>query len=250
MKALVLNSSPMMDKGNTAVILSPFVEGMREAGAEVELLYTRKLKIKPCQGEFNCWLKTPGHCFQRDDMSALHPKLHAADILVFATPVYTDGVPGSLKNLMDRMIPLVQPYFELRDNHIRHVRREGHKDGKLVLVSNCGFWEMDNFDPLLVHVKAFCRNAGRQFAGALLRPHGPALKGMLRMGAPVQDILEAARDAGHQVVHQDEISLQTLAIVSRELLPRDIYIQMTNQAFRDALAGLEPARTSENRPYL
>lgn len=44
---------------------------------------------------------------------------------------------------------------------------------KMVLVSNCGFWEMDNFDPLLVHLKALCRNAEAEFVGALLRLHGP-----------------------------------------------------------------------------
>ena len=37
MKVIAFNSSPRMDKGNTALILNPFLEGMREAGAEVEL---------------------------------------------------------------------------------------------------------------------------------------------------------------------------------------------------------------------
>ena len=60
MKVLVFNGSPNMDKGNTALILSPFVEGMREEGVEVELQYVKRLKINPCQGEMNCWLKTPG----------------------------------------------------------------------------------------------------------------------------------------------------------------------------------------------
>jgi len=49
-----------MDKGNTALILNPFLEGMREAAVEVELFYTRKLNINPRTGEFNCWLKNPG----------------------------------------------------------------------------------------------------------------------------------------------------------------------------------------------
>ncbi len=73
MKVLAINSSPMMGKGNTARILDPFLEGMREAGAEVDLVYTKKLDINPCHGEFNCWAKRPrgartpignsqGHC--------------------------------------------------------------------------------------------------------------------------------------------------------------------------------------------
>ncbi|WP_332882068.1 flavodoxin family protein [Methanosarcina horonobensis] len=49
MKVLAINSSPRMDKGNTALILNPFLEGMKEAGAEVELFYTKKLNINPVQ---------------------------------------------------------------------------------------------------------------------------------------------------------------------------------------------------------
>ncbi|MFQ6101820.1 MAG: flavodoxin family protein [Anaerolineae bacterium] len=238
MKVLAVNCSPRMDKGNTALILGPFLEGMREAGAEVELFYTQKLKINPCRGGLSCWLKTPGECFQRDDMQMLYPKLCEADIWVFATPVYVDGVSGPMKNLLDRMIPLLQPFFELRDGHSRHPLREGAKHGKVVLVSNCGLWEMDNFDPLLVHVKAACKNTGREFAGALLRPHGPALWRMVRRGMPVDDVFEATKEAGRQLVEEGRISPEALKSVSRELMPREMYIQTLNQRFQQALNGL------------
>jgi len=234
MKVLAFNSSPRMEKGNTALILTPFLEGMREAGAEDELFYTRKLKINSCTGEFNCWLKNPGKCYQDDDMNLLYPKLREADILVFATPVYVDGVSGPMKNLMDRMLPLLQPFCELRDGHCRHPLREGNEHGKVVLVSNSGFWEMDNFDPLLVHMKAFCKNASRQFAGALLRPHGPELRRMMKMGLPIDDILEAAKEAGRQLVKNGKMSSETLKIISRELMPLETYVQILNTSFARA----------------
>ncbi|WP_207637584.1 flavodoxin family protein [Desulfotruncus alcoholivorax] len=41
MKVIAINSSPNMGEGNTALILNPFLKGMREAGAEVELFYTK-----------------------------------------------------------------------------------------------------------------------------------------------------------------------------------------------------------------
>jgi len=228
-----------MDKGNTAAILTPFLDGVKEAGAEVELFYTKKLKIKPCQGEFNCWVKTPGECFQRDDMDMLRPKLGEADVWVLATPLYVDGITGPLKNLIDRIIPLLQPFFELRDDHNRHPRRAGTRDGKMVLVSNCGFWEMDNFDALVVHVEAICKNLDIEFAGALLRPHGPALKRMLEIGGLVEDVIEAAREAGRQLVRDGRISPETLATVSRELMPRDDWIQVANQSFQQQIDANE-----------
>jgi multimeric flavodoxin WrbA len=236
MNVLAFNASPMMDKGNTALILDPFLEGMREAGAEVELYYTKKLKVNPCHGEFNCWVKTPGKCYQKDDMEQLVPALRAADVWVLATPVFVDGMTGPLKSLLDRMIPLLQPFVELRDGHCRHPLGEGSKKGKIALVSNCGFWEMDNFDPLLVHLEAICRNSDRDFAGALLRPHGPALRVMLKRGFPVKDVLEAAKEAGRQLVQDGEMAAQTLGTVSRELMPMGVYVENLNRRFQQALA--------------
>ena len=87
------------------MILNPFIEGMKEAGANVELFYTRKLKIGPCNG-IGCWFMNPGKCGQDDDMQMLLPKFKEADVIVWASPVYYAGITGPLKNLMDRQLPL------------------------------------------------------------------------------------------------------------------------------------------------
>ncbi len=234
MKVLAFNSSAMMAKGNTQRILGPFLEGMGQEGAEVELFFTKKLTIKPCQGEFHCWHKHPGKCFQKDDMQMLLPKLSEADVWVFGTPVYTDGVSGPLKMLLDRTIPLVQPFFELRDGHCRHTVPEGHKYAKVVLVSSCGFWEMDNFDPLLVHLKAYCKNASKEFAGALLRSCGGILGAPKEFGLPIDEILHAASEAGRQLVKDGKMAAETLDSISRELVPQEMYVQIVNQSFQQA----------------
>jgi multimeric flavodoxin WrbA len=172
-------------------------------------------------------------------MGVLRPKFHEAEIWVFATPLYVDGLSGPMKNLLDRLIPLVEPFFELRDGHCRHPWRGAPRPGKIVLVSNCGFWEMDNFEPILMHVKAICRNAGWEFAGALLRPHGEALRPMMEMNAPLDDIFEAAKEAGRQLVRDGKMSSATLGVVCRELLPLETYVQMANQMFQQALDELD-----------
>ena len=229
MKVLAFNSSPRMGKGNTALILNPFLEGMREGGAEVELFYNRKLNINPCRGCYICQLKTPGKCFRKDDMQILLPKLREADIWVFATPIYCDGVTGPMKNLMDRTSPLVGSFMELRDSHCRCVMREGTKHGKVVLVSSGAYWEMDSFDPMLAHMRFYCMSFDRKFAGALLRPHADFLKPMMEMGEPLNNIFKAAKEAGRQLVRDGEVSPETLSIVSRELMPLEEYIQACNQ---------------------
>jgi multimeric flavodoxin WrbA len=226
MKLVAINGSPKMDKGSTALILDPFLEGAREAGAEVDLYYTRKLKINPCQGDFRCSTDTPGICMQKDDMQMLHPQLCEADIWVMATPVYVSGMTGPLKSLIDRiLIPLGEPQITLRDGHCHHPLREDVKRGQVVLVSTCGYWELDNFDLLMGHMQAFANHAERKFAGALLRPHGPVLAPMLAQGAPVAGIFDAAREAGRQLIESGEMKTNTLDRVSQPLLPLEAYVR-------------------------
>ncbi len=235
MKAVVINGSPHGHQGNTALLLKPFIEGMESAGAEVKVFLTQEMEVKPCLGEYHCWLKQPGECFQDDDMKTLIPELLTANFLVLATPLYVDGMTGPLKMVMDRMIPLAKAHIELRDDHCRHPGHITVSDPKLALVSNCGFWELDNFDALVAHVKAIGANLNMAYAGALLRPHGPALNAMLQQNAPVTDILDAARTAGHQLVTEGQISDETLNTISRPLVPRDQYMAISNQHLAQAM---------------
>jgi len=239
MKVLAINCSPKMDKGITALILNPFLEGMREAGADVELFHTKKLDIGPCLGRLECFVE--GACIQKDDMQTLLPKLQDADVWVFATPVYWGGVVGEMKNLIDRMTPFGNPVFGIRDGHSYHSLREDVKRGKVVLVSTCGFWELDNFDALVNYVKTFCRQAERKFAGALLRPHSMPFAGMLKMGKPVGDILEAAKGAGREFVKSGKIPAETLKTIGRPLMPLEAFVEVANQKWQEAIdSGRSP----------
>jgi multimeric flavodoxin WrbA len=230
MNVLTINGSPHMDEGNTALILNPFLDGMREAGANVDLFYTSKLNIGPCNGDMSCWFKNPGKCVQNDDMQMLFPKFKEADVIVWASPVYYAGVTGPLKNLMDRQLPL-------------HVMGERvPKKQKAVLVSTCGAWEISMFDPLLMQMKAIYDHPeeGSEFAGALLRPMAEGLKEMIKVGetGPVEDIFKAARDAGCQLVKEGKILEDTQKAVSIELMPRDAYYK----AAQEMLEQIKKAR--------
>lgn len=44
------------------------------------------------------------------------------------------------------------------------------------------------------------------------------------MGIPIGDIFEVAKGAGRQLTEKGSISQETVNTVSRELLPRDIFI--------------------------
>ena len=226
MKVLAINGSPHMVEGNTAMILNPFLEGMKEAGADVDLFYTRKLKIGPCNGDMSCWFVNPGTCGQKDDMQMLLPKFKEADVIVWASPVYYAGVTGPLKNLMDRQLPL-------------HIEGEmGSKRQKIVLVSTCGAWEVSMFDPLLQQMKAlYGRPEGSSdFAGALLRPMADGMKEMIKAGETglVEGVFRAAKEAGRQLAKEGKISEELQKEVAKELMPRDAYYKAAQMMMEQA----------------
>ncbi len=45
---IAITGSPRMGRGSTARDLTPLIEGMVSAGADVELFYASRLKAKPC----------------------------------------------------------------------------------------------------------------------------------------------------------------------------------------------------------
>jgi multimeric flavodoxin WrbA len=228
MNVLAINGSPNMDEGNTAMILNPFLEGMKEEGVLVELFYTWKLDIGPCNGDMSCWFKNPGKCVQNDDMQMLLPKFAEADVIVWASPVYYSGVTGPLKNLMDRQLPLLML---------------GSKKQKAVLVSTCGDWDLSMFDPLLAQMKAiYDRPDGNsEFAGALLRPMADGMKEMIKAGETrlVEGVFQAAKEAGCQLVREGRISEVLLKEVSKALMPRDAYYMAAQEMMEQIRKGTE-----------
>jgi len=184
------------------------------------------------------WSKTPGVCVQKDDMQIIYLKLAESDIIVLATPVYIDGMNSQMKAVIDRCYALLQPIFEIRGGHTRHSRRKKFKPGKIVLVSACGHPELDNFEPLVSHVKAICKNLDREYAGAILRPLAWFLPRVDQMGASVDDIYQSAKEAGRQLIKEGRIKTQTLDNVSREIITRERFVQSINANIQTILDRL------------
>ena len=224
MHLLVINGSSYGRRGITAALLTPFLEGVRDADGTSEVVVLSKLTIHPCRGDLSCWFKRKNVCIQNDDMAQLSAKFDDADCIVFSTPVFCDGVPGPLKVMMDRLVVKGNPFLVLRDGHTRHPSPPDYRPKHFVLISSCGLWEMDNFVPVTTHLQAFCRNVGYRFAGALLRPHSFAMR-----SAPVNDILRAARTAGKELAETGSIASATITAVGREIVPRDVYMDMINK---------------------
>jgi len=99
------------------------VRGFMEAKKDTEIAYTDTYRLGACIGCMNCWLKTPGICCLKDDWALLFKKILKADCVIFLTEAKLGFVSFKLKNVVDRLIPLVLPYTEIRQGEARHSGR-------------------------------------------------------------------------------------------------------------------------------
>ena len=102
-KVVIVSSSPRKN-GNSETLADAFANGAREAGHSVETVHLREKQIGFCIGCLAC-IKL-GHCVIQDDAVEIAAKMHDADVLAFAAPVYYYGVCGQLKTMLDRANPL------------------------------------------------------------------------------------------------------------------------------------------------
>lgn len=226
MKVLAANGSPTRGSGITGRILSRFIEGMAQAGADVELIQLADKDIGYCKGCLDiCLFKQPGVCSQKDDMAELLQKQRAADMVVYATPVYLDGMTALMRMFVERSLPLLQGYLEMRDGHLRHPAHD-KKRRRMVVVSTCGLSEMDNFDPLVAHFKAIAKNMDMEYIGALLRPSGV----IMDLAGPqrVEAIEKAIRRAGYEVIAEGAMSPQALKVAAEEIMPVAEFMNIAN----------------------
>ncbi len=98
---------------------------------EIQNLYSEPLKIvrledqsiAPCIGCWSCWLKTPGRCIMKDQMSEIYPYYVNSDTVILLISTAQGFINHNAKAFFDRTIPHYHPYIELVNGECHHVAR-------------------------------------------------------------------------------------------------------------------------------
>ena len=155
MKVLLINGSPKGKSSNSLKLANSFVEGIRETAEKsgefvLDEVHVASFKIGACRGCFACWKNTPGVCCLKDDMQMVMEKIIRSDVIVWSFPLYYFNVPGILKNLIDRQLPMNLPFMSESKSGLgsgSHDARFDMGEKKQVLVSTCGFYSAEgNYD--------------------------------------------------------------------------------------------------------
>ena len=101
MRILVIMGSPR--KGNTYRAVKKIEEYMRSMdNVEFEYLMLKDANLLQCRGCYVCLAKGEEYCPCKDEAPLIEQKMHAADGVIFASPVYGMNVSALMKIFVDR----------------------------------------------------------------------------------------------------------------------------------------------------
>jgi multimeric flavodoxin WrbA len=111
-------------RGNTATLMQAAVAGARAAGAQVDEIVLRDLKLSPCMEIYSC--RANGECRIRDDFQSVRDRVLGAAGLMLASPIFYYAVTAHTKILMDRFHSLWVKRAWVEPSHPRPTeRRQG-----------------------------------------------------------------------------------------------------------------------------
>lgn len=234
MKILAINGSPKGKRSNTWRLTSAFLEGIaakKENGGaqapEIETLNIGSLNLKPCLGCFSCWNKTPGECCIHDDMQGVIDKILWADVVVWSFPLYYFGLPGQLKTLIDRQLPMSLPFMCTETESGGHPSRYDMSGKRTVVISTCGFYTAQgNYDCVTNLYDRLCGKGGYT---AIFCGQGELFR-VKELSERTDEYLSWVKKAGQEFA-SGGISGETRGKLDRNLFPRDVFEAMADASW-------------------
>ena len=136
-KVLVISTS-LRNNSNSEALADSFARGAEEAGNQVERISLRDKKISFCKGCLAC-LKA-GKCIIRDDALEIAEKMHDAEVIAFATPIYYYEMSGQMKTMLDRANSLYGSDYRFGDIYLLSAAAEDKEDVDQRAVSGLEGW--------------------------------------------------------------------------------------------------------------
>lgn len=234
MKILAINGSPKGNQSNTWRLTIAFLEGINiqeeNGGAqapEIETLNIGSLNLKPCLGCFSCWNKTPGECCIHDDMQGVIDKILWADVVVWSFPLYYFGLPGQLKTLIDRQLPMSLPFMCTETESGGHPSRYDMSGKRTVVISTCGFYTAQgNYDCVTNLYDRLCGKGGYT---AIFCGQGELFR-VKELSERTDEYLSWVKKAGQEFA-SGGISGETRGKLDRNLFPRDVFEAMADASW-------------------
>ncbi len=119
--------------------------------------------IRPCIGCFGCWIRNPGECVIKDGYERVSSLLHNAEEVTIISRYTYGGFSSFIKNVIDRCIGGVLPFFEIYEGEMHHKKRYAEEIPIHFIFRGNELTDTEK-DKARCYVEAVCRN----FRGRIL----------------------------------------------------------------------------------
>ena len=223
MLVTAINGSPRGHLGNTHIMIKAFLGGIETEGGETDSVLLSRLNIKACTGCFSCWKQTPGQCIIQDDMAQLLTKFSNSDTVILASPIHMNNISSLLNRFIERLNPLFEPKI-VRDENGFSRRKLRKESPKLIIMSNSGFTEWEQFEVLQHYFKRLALTLNTRITAEIYRPAGEILRHkMLLLRPPIAIYRRRLKKAGREYAKQLSIPDEFMERVNRNIIPNSIY---------------------------
>lgn len=232
MRVFIINGSPKGARSNSYQLTKAFLAGMGDGDSPIETreVTVSRLDIRPCLGCFSCWSKTPGQCCIADDMRQVIDGLLWADVTIWSFPLYFFSVPGPLKNLIDRQLPMALPFMTEDGGETgsgSHPARYDMEGKRTVVISTCGFYTAEkNYDGVSALFDHLC---GKGKYTTLFCGQGELFR-VPELKRRTDEYLEAVRRAGREYM-AGGITAETEEKLHALLFPRKVFEEMADASW-------------------
>ena len=136
-------------------------KGPGSAGAEIQRIYVREMKISGCQECGGC--DKTGECVIPDEMQQIYPKLLDSEILFLSSPIFFYGLPSQAKALVDRS----QAMWSKRVLEKSPEQRKRYDHGRGYLIAVGATKGKNLFDGVQLTAKYFFDALDKSYEGGL-----------------------------------------------------------------------------------
>ncbi|MBW8001819.1 MAG: flavodoxin family protein [Planctomycetes bacterium] len=231
MKITAFNGSPWGQQGHTHIITQNFLAGASGEGAKAQIIQLIEKKIKPCKNCGACFYKTPGKCAIKDDMETLIKKFMASDVVLFASPVYLENVTSLMKTFIERLMPILEPHYEMDENGEYRHRKRFEIYPEIMVISSCAMPEQGNFQVLELFFRRLARALHTKLVGEIYRSYAGLLllcREVVQFRPLVKQYTNLLHLAGSQFAQTGRISPEMQVKLHQPLIDPDQYIEYAN----------------------
>jgi hypothetical protein len=158
---LLLDGSPRAERSNTLKMLAQLAEGWRQADGPAPTLL---------------------HLARPADFAAALAAFHASDVVLLGMPLYTDAMPGLVKEWIEALGPQPRQHAQQDPQPDpqtgRQTGQEPANNRAMGFLVQSGFPEARHMRPIERYLAKLAPRLGRDYAGTIVRGAGESLQSM------------------------------------------------------------------------